>query len=146
MVGLSVPGRRAQGRDEDENPYTQIALGLVFLVGGLFMGFFVTFWITFGMMFPAAALIGNAVSQIAQHRKSQPKPVGKERELLSALRESGNRLTPAEAAMQTSLTVKEADGLLSELAASGHLLVESHDGALVYRLPTSRDPELEQQA
>ena len=149
---LSIPSRRDQ--DEDQNPYTQIALGLVFLVGGIVMGLTVTFWITFGMMFPAAALIGNGVSQLKgngvsqlnQQRQSQPEPVSKERELLSALRDNGNRSTPAEAAMQTSLTVEEADALLSKLAAGGHLMVESHAGALIYKLPASHDPELEEQS
>ena len=44
--------------------------------------------------------------------------------------------------METSLTVREADGMLSELAG-GHLAVESRDGALFYSLPGRRSPELE---
>ena len=38
--------------------------------------------------------------------------------------------------METSLTVREADGMLSELTGEGHLAVESRDGALVYSLYT----------
>jgi hypothetical protein len=45
--------------------------------------------------------------------------------------------------METSLTVREADGMLSELAGSGHLAVEIRDGALFYSLPGRRSPELE---
>jgi hypothetical protein len=46
--------------------------------------------------------------------------------------------------METSLTVREADGMLSELAGGGHLAVESRDGALFYSLPGRRRPELEE--
>ena len=64
-------------------------------------------------------------------------------ELLSAIRDNGGSITPAEAAMQTSLTVREADGMLSELAGGGHLSVQSRDGSLFYVLPGRRSPELE---
>ncbi len=40
--------------------------------------------------------------------------------------------------METSLTVSEADEFLSELAAGGHLQVESSEGTLAYRLPSRR--------
>jgi hypothetical protein len=46
-----------------------------------------------------------------------------ERELLSAIRDSGGAITPAEAAMGTSLTVKEADRMLSELVGGRQLSV-----------------------
>ena len=45
--------------------------------------------------------------------------------------------------METSLTVREADGMLSELAGGGHLAVESRDGALFYALPGRRGGEIE---
>jgi hypothetical protein len=45
--------------------------------------------------------------------------------------------------METSLTVREADGMLSELAGGGHLAVESRDGALFYSLPGRRSGEIE---
>jgi hypothetical protein len=44
--------------------------------------------------------------------------------------------------METSLTVREADALLSELASGGHLRVEDRDGALYYSLPGRKKPEL----
>ena len=74
---------------------------------------------------------------------------GAEKQLLLALRESGG-LTAVEAALETSLTVDEADETLSRLAERGHLLVGSRDGVLSYTLPgkhpvdrtgTLREPE-----
>lgn len=60
--------------------------------------------------------------------------VSKDRELLEAMRDNGGRITPAEVAMATSLSVREADEMLSELAGGGHLAVEREGGALVYAL------------
>ena len=58
----------------------------------------------------------------------------KERELLHALAERGN-LTPAAAAMRTSLTVDEASKMLEELARKGHLNPQAEDGLVSYALP-----------
>ena len=46
--------------------------------------------------------------------------------------------------METSLTVREADRMLSELAGGGHLSVESAGGTLRYSLAGSRAPELDE--
>jgi hypothetical protein len=68
-------------------------------------------------------------------RRKQPSVVvgSGERELLGALREHGE-LTPAEAAMETSLTVAEADSLFKELAEGGHLQIRVRGGGLSYSL------------
>ncbi len=99
-----------------------------------------------GFVIPAAIFLGLAANDFQKHRHALPQPANKERELLWALRDNGGSITPAEAAMETSLTVREADGMLSELAAGGHLSVESRDGALFYALPGRRSPELEGEA
>lgn len=77
-------------------------------------------------------------------RGSIPKPVGRERELLGALRENGGRLTPAGAAMATSLSIGEADEMLSGLAGGGHLSVERAGASPVYALPGGAHPGLEE--
>ena len=63
----------------------------------------------------------------------------KEEELLEALGRRG-RLTVAGAALETSLTVKEAKRLLSALAAKGHLKVWTEHGRLLYSLWERDDP------
>jgi hypothetical protein len=55
-----------------------------------------------------------------------------------ALRQADDGIAPVEAALQTSLTVDEAEEILSRLANRGHLRVESRDGALFYVLPGNR--------
>lgn len=57
----------------------------------------------------------------------------KEKELLEALRSQGE-LTVAGVSLQTSLSVEEADRMLSELAAKGHLRVRAESGRLRYSL------------
>jgi hypothetical protein len=92
---------------------------------------------------PAAIFLGLATNDFQKHRHALPQPANKERELLSAIRDNGGSITPVEAAMETSLTVGEADGMLSELATGGHLAVESRDRTLFYALPGRRSPALE---
>lgn len=133
--------------DEKSNsyPYVMIALGLAF-VGfgasvGLTAGELVPFFV---FMFPASVLLALGLSRLEHQRRKAVSPrVSKERELLSAIRDNSGSITPAEAAMQTSLTVSEADEMLSELASGGHLQVQSSEGTLFYRLPGKRTPELE---
>ena len=55
-----------------------------------------------------------------------------------AIRDSGGAITPVEAAIETPLTVDEAEEILSRLANLGHLLVEERDGVLFYLLPGKR--------
>ncbi len=58
-----------------------------------------------------------------------------EKQLLMAIRAGGGCITPIQAALETSLTVDEAEELLSRLANHGHLHVESRNGTLYYLLP-----------
>jgi len=126
-------------------PYVLIALGLTF-VGfgasvGLTAGELVPFFV---FMFPASVLLALGLSRLEQQRRKAVSPrVSKERELLLAMQNNTGSITPTEAAMETSLTVSEADKMLSELAAGGHLRVESSEGTLVYRLPDRITLEIE---
>ena len=135
--GLRAP--ETEGLD-----YVKVGLGLVFVFGAFVFGILSppgTLVISFGLMIPAVALIASALQEANKRRRAVPPP-DKERELLSAIRDSGGAITPAEAAMETSLTVKEADRMLSELAGGGHLSVESAGGTLRYSLPGGRATEL----
>jgi uncharacterized membrane protein len=135
--GLRAP--ETEGLD-----YVKVGLGLVFVFGAFVFGILSppgTLVISFGLMIPAVALIASALQEANKRRRAVPPP-DKERELLSAIRDNGGAITPAEAAMETSLTVREADRMLSELAGGGHLSVESAGGTLRYSLPGGRSAEL----
>ena len=84
-------------------------------------------------------LLGQINRAIAAHEEASRAPSGtKEKELLGALEERGG-LTPATAAMRTSLTVDEASKMLEELARKGHLEMQTEEGIVAYTLgKTSR--------
>jgi len=67
----------------------------------------------------------------------------KEKELLAALARNGE-LTAARAALETSLSVAEADRMLSELAKDGHVEVRAREGRLGYALWEQDRKELEE--
>ena len=81
-------------------------------------------------------LLGQINRAIATHeasRRAAPDAREKEKELLGALEEHG-KLTPATAAMRTSLTVDDAAKMLEELARKGHLEMRMEDGVVAYSL------------
>ena len=70
---------------------------------------------------------------------------GSEKQLLMAIQTAGDGITPVEAALETSLTVDEAEDILTSLADRGHLVVQSRGAALLYTLPGRRpgpDPRI----
>lgn len=144
MAELEKTSREEKGPGFWSSPYPYLGLGLGFAVATVMV--IVTTGVLvsgIGFVIPAAALLGVGAYQFQSRQYALPKSASKERELLSALRDNGGRITPAEAAMETSLTIREADAMLSELAAGGHLAVESKNGALFYSLAGRGNPELE---
>jgi hypothetical protein len=100
---------------------------------------FSSFWwliFVFGWtIFPAFGLLVRGIAGLSEGEGRAEISTGnsKERELLGALREYGE-LSPAQAAMETSLSVMEADRMLKELAEGGHLDVRVRGGGLFYSL------------
>jgi hypothetical protein len=152
--------RRRGDRDPDEffgidvermSPRAQVTTSLAVLIPvavGAVLVFTLIPWLwwlifVFGwMIFPAFGLLVRGVAGLSEGRNRTELPAvnSKERELLGALREHGE-LTPAEAAMETSLTVAEADRMLRELAEGGHLEVRVRGGGLFYSLWEREDGE-----
>jgi hypothetical protein len=117
--------RREQEQEQEGLDYVKVSLGLVFVFGAFVFGILAppgTLVISYGLMIPAVALLADAIQDAARRRRaiSSP-PANRERELLSAIRDNGGSITPAEAAMETSLTVRGADQLLSQLAGGTSL-------------------------
>lgn len=134
-------GREFLGREVDKmSPGARIsaALSVLLAVGlsGVFLVAFVPslWWIFttyFWVAFPAFGLL---TSEIAGLSEGRPVRVSEEeRELLEAIRESGE-ISAAAAAARTSLTVAEVDMRLKELAENGHLEVRARGGAIFYAL------------
>jgi hypothetical protein len=114
-------------------------LFLLFVVGPVFHFFpFILILAVPFLLVPAFAAVARGLAGIAEARTRERAgrvmaEESKERELLGALARQGE-LSPALAALETSLTVAEADRMLSDLAESGHLEVRAHDGRIGYAL------------
>lgn len=85
------------------------------------------------------ALVVMGIWQLLRERPVDDAPrLGGEKQLLMAIQRSGGGITPVEAALETSLTVDEADEILNRFAGKGHLRIEGRDGSLYYSLPERR--------
>jgi len=85
-------------------------------------------------LFPALGLLVHGIAGLSEAggaRSSEENE--KERELLGVLRRH-KEITATEAALETSLTVVEADAMLKELAKGGHLDVRVRGGGIFYAL------------
>ena len=152
MCGWSYVGRgvrrHAGGRKflgyevEKMSPGARISAALSVLVpvglSGVFLVAFVPslWWIFttyFWVAFPAFGLLTSGITGLSEGRSVRVSEEERERELLEAIRESGE-ISAAAAAARTSLTVAEADGMLRELAENGHLEVMARGGAIFYAL------------
>jgi hypothetical protein len=147
------PEPRHGGHDTDEffgldvarmSPRAQLTTALAVLIpvavcAVAVLTVFSQFWwliFVFGWtIFPAFGLLVRGIAGLAEGQTRTELPAGnsKERELLGALREHGE-LSPAQAAIETSLSVAEADRMLKELAEAGHLDVRVRGGGLFYSL------------
>jgi hypothetical protein len=138
--------RRGVGHD----PYLSMAAGMVFGILASFVLLFMLGTFLMDLLSPllpitvlVASIILAAFLALAGIRQVRHHPSnGVEKQLLMAIRDAEGGITPIEAALDTSLTVDEAEEILSRLADRGHLLVESRDGTLSYALPGRRSDSL----
>ena len=131
------------GRDvERMSPRAQVNTSLVVLISVAIAGVLAVasgyWWVIFffgWIIFPAFGLLVRGIAGLSEGEGRGEISAGnsKERELLGALQDHGE-LTPAQAAMEPSLTVAEADRMLKELAEGGHLDVRVRGGGLFYSL------------
>ena len=120
------------GHHAGNNPFTLLAAG--FILGVLGSSIFHIGQDPFTallLMIAAFTLLGYVSWLLfGQSPKNLGPKLGGEKQLLMAILDAGGSITPLEAALQTSLTVDEAEEILTRFADRGHLLVESRDGAL----------------
>ena len=146
---MSEPERHEPTSEDHQDAtaaYATTAVGVALLIGAVLLILTTGVPVSgIGLVIGGAACLGWGLPQVVSRRRDQGLPAAendKERELLSAIKDNGGSITPAEVAMETSLTVREADEMLSELANGGHLQIESQDGALYYSLPGRSKLEL----
>ena len=116
-----------------------VVLGFVTLASsGAYFLFFPLVPLFFVFAFFAAPALGRSmvwgnVSQVRGAAEGRPASNGEEKELLRVL-ERYEEITAARAALETSLSVLEAEEMLAKLASGGHVEVRAHDGTLAYAL------------
>lgn len=139
---MTEPERRGQAPEEDADTtaaWASSAVGVGLLIGAILIIISTGTPVAgMGLIIGAAACLGWGVPQLLKSREALPQ-TDREKELLAAIQDNSGNITPAEAAMQTSLTVREADEMLSELANGGHLRLESQSGTLYYSLPAREE-------
>ena len=111
-----------------------VIVGVILVLAGPglhLLPFLFLIWAVPFFLVPAFAkgLAGLTASRTGEAQAGE----SKEQELLEALARRGE-LSPALAALETSLTVDEANRMLSDLAKSGHVEVRAHEGRLGYAL------------
>jgi len=90
-------------------------------------------WMVLFVLLPMLGSSARRIELLLERRASTVPEEYKEKELLRALALHGE-ITPTRAALETYLSVSEADRMLSELTKNGHLEVRARDGGLVYAL------------
>lgn len=105
------------------------AAAVLFAVPQMWWLIFIFGW----AVFPAFGVFARGVAGLVETRPEALPEGAKEKELLGALQRRGE-LTPARAAMETSLSVRQADEMLESLAAKGHLEVRVRGGGIFYSL------------
>lgn len=111
-------------------PVTLSGLLLVAFVPGLWWIFTTYFWVAF----PAFGLLARGVAGLSGQRIEADSARSKgEKELLGALSREGE-ISPVRAALETSLSVAEAEAMLDDLAKAGHLEVRARGGGIFYAL------------
>ena len=141
---------RAQASREPESTRRRAAHDPLLLVGtGFVLGSSISYFY-FHMLYMSglsallpfvaavALLLYAGRSLLRPETGSNRAKIGSEKQLLMALQDAGGTITPVEAALETSLTVDEAEEILTRFADRGHLMVRSQDGALLYTLPGRR--------
>jgi hypothetical protein len=119
-------------------PVVPVAVGVMIFFLAVasfdFVPFFLFFWMIPFFLVPAIVLSLRGLAGVVEGSSGRALDKDlKERELLEALARHGE-ITAARAALETSLSVSEADRMLTGLAKDGHVEVRAREGRLGYAL------------
>jgi hypothetical protein len=134
---MGYAGGRWGSRWGYARPSPAVLLVVFFVLAAATFGhfpFFFLWWMIPFFIVPAIGLSVRGIAGLIEDRSRRPVERDlKEKELLEALARNGE-ITAALAALETSLSVSEADRMLSALAKEGHVEVRARDGRLAYAL------------
>ena len=139
---MGYAGRRRFGGPRSPVAVAALVLGALFLISAAghafyllhFLPFILLLWVAFSVVGPMIRVSVGRSSEVSESReRGALAEEDKERQLLEALERCGE-LSPARTALETTLSVSEADLMLSDLAKDGHLEVRAREGRLAYSL------------
>jgi hypothetical protein len=134
----TVYARRSSGRFPLGFAPVLVVLGFVALASsGQYVPFFPLVPLFFVFMFFVAPRLGRTLPRVSPRfggvQEAQSDTDGREKELLRAL-ERHEEITAARAAMETSLSIAQAEEMLAKLASGGHVEVRARAGTLAYAM------------
>jgi hypothetical protein len=135
-MGYVGRGWRPRGGYAPSFPVVGLAVAIFFfaVVSWDFFPFNFFWWMIPFLLVPAIGLSARGIAGLVEARSRRPLDnERKEKELLGALARHGE-ISAAKAALETSLSVSEADRMLSALAKDGHVEVRAREGRLGYAL------------
>jgi hypothetical protein len=134
-------GDRRDGKDEPPTKSIITGAALLLVFGTLFMTRPQEWWWIFPAVFAGAiplleglrrAVFGKRGSKDSRLQKE----ADSEKQILRAAHEAGGRLTASAAALKTSLTIKEAQGILERMAKEGHAVMNvTREGLVEFEFP-----------
>lgn len=120
-----------------------ISVFILVVASSDFFPFFLFLWMIPFFLVPAVVTSVRGVAGLFEGRSRRPVDEGrKEKEVLEVLARRGE-VSPARAALETTLSVAEVDRVLSGLAKDGHVEVRAREGRLGYALWEHDRKELE---
>lgn len=136
--------RRDKGKDDFFSGLIMAAIfGFLYFSG---RGFFWIFPFAFLGVIPAIQglrRMRNSVPQIKQKREEEDKlsQAAKEKKILSVAAAEGGKVTPAIIALKTTLSIEEAEKILSSLTSRGYATMEINSaGRIEYHFPEFLPP------
>jgi hypothetical protein len=140
---------RKSGKDKRrERPVETLTTGLTFIAifGALTLFVPGAHWLIFPLIFvgvlPAIRGLTGLIARRAERIEAPPPPspatsrASDEKELLLVARASGGVVTPALAALKTSLSIDAAEKILQDMASRGHVtMIVGEDGRVEYHFP-----------
>jgi hypothetical protein len=131
-------GWRPRGGGVTSFPVAALAVGVAIFSLAVasfeFFPFILLLWLIPFLLVPAIGLSARGIAGFVEARSRWPLDnERKEKELLGALARHGE-ISAARAALETSLSIAEADRMLSGLAKDGHVEVRAREGRLSYAL------------
>ncbi len=130
-VGFAPPFRPRMGGRGAGGIFLLVAVSLFSHFPVILLG-----WLTLFILLPMLGSSTKRIAPLLERWASAPPDVPenrKEKELLETLALYGE-ITPTRAALETSLSISEADRMLSELTKNGHLEMRACEGGLIYAL------------